>query len=34
MRRLLKDIAAKRPVGDTTTLGNPEIVDYLVNQLK
>jgi len=34
MRRVLKNIAANKDVGDVTTLANPAIVDSLVSQLK
>src|SRR5204862_8336506 len=29
MRRLLKDVAEERPLGDTTTLADPTVVDEL-----
>jgi acetyl-CoA synthetase len=34
MRRLLKDIAERRTLGDTTTLANAEIVADIANQAK
>ena len=34
MRRLLKDIAEGNPIGDTTTLANPDIVNTLSEQFK
>jgi acetyl-CoA synthetase len=32
MRRLLKDIAEGRALGDTTTLADPSVVERLKNQ--
>jgi acetyl-CoA synthetase len=29
MRRLLRDVAEKRPLGDTTTLADPAVVDEI-----
>jgi acetyl-CoA synthetase len=29
MRRLLRDVAEKRPLGDTTTLADPTVVDEI-----
>jgi acetyl-CoA synthetase len=29
MRRLLRDVAENRPLGDTTTLADPTVVDEL-----
>jgi acetyl-CoA synthetase len=29
MRRLLKDVAEERPLGDTTTLADPTVVDEI-----
>ena len=29
MRRLLRDVAENRPLGDTTTLADPAVVDEL-----
>ena len=31
MRRILKCLAEGEPVGDTTTLANPDIVDFLID---
>src|SRR5579864_1285966 len=32
MRRLLRDVAENRPLGDTTTLADPTVVDELRNR--
>jgi acetyl-CoA synthetase len=29
MRRLLRDVAEKRPLGDTTTLADPTVVEEI-----
>jgi len=29
MRRLLRDVAEKRPLGDTTTLADPAVVEEI-----
>jgi acetyl-CoA synthetase len=29
MRRLLRDVAEQRPLGDTTTLADPAVVDEI-----
>ena len=33
MRRLLRDVACGRPLGDVTTLANAEIVDSIHGQI-
>ena len=32
MRRLLRDVAENRPLGDTTTLADPAVVDEIKNR--
>ena len=32
MRRLLRDVANNRPLGDTTTLADPTVVDEIENR--
>ncbi len=34
MRRLLRDIAEGRPLGNTTTLADPSIVEQLIEQFR
>ena len=32
MRRLLRDVAEQRPLGDTTTLADPTVVDEIASR--
>ena len=32
MRRLLRDVAENRPLGDTTTLADPTVVDEIAKR--